>query len=156
MVSFFKAHAKKYADGHIAGGQLVMITFAPEHAYFLEARMTTEVFDRPLRSNLALFTVKYKNVQNITAGVLAGIPSCAAFSSAVVPVGDARAKGFEWENTLVPTNLGYTDFKYGESRLFPNLVFASGAPGYFQPARPKWTGSMSAQYETRKSCKAVT
>jgi iron complex outermembrane receptor protein len=145
----------KYADGYISGGQLATITFKPERAFSYEVGVKAELFQHRFRSNLAIFDVKYQNIQVTTLGLLTGVPSAAAFATAVVPVGDARAKGFEWENTLVPVNgltltanLGYTDFHYIKDTLFAGIVYASGAPGYRVQSRPKWTGQLSAQYET--------
>jgi iron complex outermembrane receptor protein len=145
----------KYADGYISGGQLATIQFKPERAYSYEVGAKTEFWNHRIRSNLALFNVNYKSIQYNTSGTLTGIPSSFAYGQAVVPVGDANAKGFEWENTIVPVNgltltanVGYTDFKYKKGTLFSGAVNASGAPGYLVQARPKWTGELSGQYET--------
>ena len=145
----------KYATGYISGGQLATIAFAPETAKSFEAGIKAELFDRRLRSNLAAFHVKYRNIQYTTSGQLTGIPSAFFYAQAVVPSGDATAKGFEWENTLVPVdgltltaNVGYTDFKFKDGTIFPGFVFQSGIPGYRAFQRPKWTGNLAAQYET--------
>ena len=145
----------KYATGYISGGQLATITFKPETAKSWEAGIKADLFDRRFRSNLALFSVKYRNIQYTTSGQLTGVPSSFPFSQAVISTTDAKAKGFEWENTLVPidgltltANVGYTDLKFDQSTVFPGLLLQSGAPGYREFMRPKWTGNLAAQYET--------
>jgi len=145
----------KYSTGYISGGRLATITFKPETAKSWEAGIKADLLDRRWRSNLALFTVKYRNSQYTTSGQLTGVPSAFLFSQAVISQADAKAKGFEWENTLVPldgltltANVGYTDFHWIKGTVFPGFAFVSGAPGYQVFARPKWSGNMAAQYET--------
>jgi iron complex outermembrane receptor protein len=145
----------KYATGYISGGQLATIVFAPETAASWEAGAKADLLDHRLRSNLAIFRVKYGSIQQATLGALTGIPSAAPFSQAIVPSADAIAKGFEWENTYVPidgltlaANLGYTDFNFIEGTVFPGFVLTSGAPGFQVSQRPKWTGNLSGQYKT--------
>ncbi|WP_157216472.1 TonB-dependent receptor [Flavisphingomonas formosensis] len=145
----------KYATGYISGGQLATITFKPETAKSWEAGIKADLFDRRFRSNLALFSVKYRNIQYTTSGQLTGVPSSFPFSQAVISTANAKAKGFEWENTIVPlngltltANVGLTDLKFDQGSVFPGLLLQSGAPGYQVFQRPKWTGSLAAQYET--------
>ncbi|TZG25829.1 TonB-dependent receptor [Sphingomonas montanisoli] len=145
----------KYADGYISGGSLATITFKPERAFSYEGGIKTDLFDRRFRSNLSVFKVDYKAIQYVTSGTLTGVPSSFAFAQAVVSSGDAKAHGFEWENTIVPVNgltlganVGYTDFKFKSGTIFPGFVIQSGQPGYQPFQRPKWTGTVSAQYES--------
>jgi iron complex outermembrane receptor protein len=145
----------KYATGYISGGQLATIVFQPETAKSWEAGIKADLLDRRLRSNLAVFRVKYGNIQVATLGSLSGVPTAAPFAQAIVPSADGVAKGFEWENTFVPiagltlaANLGYTDFHYVAGSIFPGFIFTAGAPGYLPQQRPKWTGNVSAQYKT--------
>ena len=145
----------KYSTGYISGGQLATITFAPELAKSWEVGIKADLFDRRFRTNLAVFDVNYQKIQYTTAGYLAGVASAAAFSQAVIPSADGRAKGFEWENTLIPLHgvtlqagIGYTDFKFDQSSVFPGFALASGAPGYQEFQRPDWTANLSAQYDT--------
>jgi iron complex outermembrane receptor protein len=147
----------KYADGYISGGTLSTITFQPERAFSYEGGIKTELFNHRLRSNLAVYHVNYKSIQFTTSGLLTGVPSSALFGQAVVSSADARANGFEWENTLVPvngltltTNVGYTDFKFKQNTVFPGFALQSGLPGYQVFARPKWTLNLAAQYESRE------
>jgi iron complex outermembrane receptor protein len=138
----------KYSTGFISGGQLASRTYGPETAKSWELGVKADLLDRRLRSNLALFHVDYGNLQLQTSG-LNLLPPINA-SVVLVNAGDAKAKGFEWENTLLPIqgltltgNLGYTDFKY--TRVDPVI----GTLTTFLPtARPKWTGAASAQYDT--------
>jgi iron complex outermembrane receptor protein len=145
----------KYSTGYISGGQLATIVFAPETAKSWEAGVKADLLDHRLRSNLAIFRVKYGSIQQATLGSLSGVPSAAPFAQAIVPSADGVAKGFEWENTYVPidgltlsANIGYTDFNYEEGTVFPGFVFQAGAPGFQVFQRPKWTGNLSAQYKT--------
>jgi iron complex outermembrane receptor protein len=145
----------KYATGYISGGQLATIVFDPETAKSAEVGVKSSLLDRRLRSNLAVFYVKYGDIQQATLGSLTGVATAAPFSQAIVPSADATAKGFEWENTFVPltgltlgANVGYTDFKYKNSTIFPGFLLTAGAPGYQEFQRPKWTGNLSAQYKT--------
>jgi iron complex outermembrane receptor protein len=138
----------KYTTGFISGGQLASRTYGPETAKSWEAGVKADLLDRRLRSNLAVFDVKYGSLQFQTSG-LNLIPPINA-SVVLVNAGDAKAKGFEWENTVLPlqgltltANLGYTDFKY--TSIDPVI----GTLTTFLPVqRPKWTAAGSAQYET--------
>jgi iron complex outermembrane receptor protein len=145
----------KYADGYISGGQLATIAFKPERAYSYEGGVKAELFDRRVRSNLAVYHVDYKALQFTTSGLLTGVASSALFGQAVVQSGNARANGFEWENTIAPirgvtlgANFGYTDFKFDQATIFPGFLISSGAPGYLEFARPKWTINLSSQYDS--------
>ncbi|WP_157218390.1 TonB-dependent receptor [Flavisphingomonas formosensis] len=145
----------KYATGYVSGGELATLQFKPETAKSFEGGIKADLFDRRFRTNLALFHVKYTNLQYDTSGQLTGVPSTFLFSQAVVSSGDAKAYGFEWENTLVPVNgltlqanLGYTHFKFIKDTIFPGFAYVSGAPGYLPFQRPKWTGNLSAQYDS--------
>lgn len=138
----------KYATGYISGGQLAGIDYQPETAKSWEVGVKADLFDRRLRTNLSLFDVRYGNLQFQTAGANLNPPVNA--SVVLINGGDAKAKGFEWENTLLPmdgltltANLGYTDFKY--TRVDPII---GTLQNYLPINRPKWSATMSAQYET--------
>ena len=145
----------KYSTGYISGGQIATIQFDPERASSYEAGVKTDLFDRRLRSNFSAFYVNYKSIQVVTSGLLTGVAAARLYSTAIVSAADARAYGFEWENTIVPTNgvtltanVGYTNFKYDQSSVFFGFKAGSGAPGYQAIQRPKWTGNVAAQYES--------
>ena len=101
-----------------------------------------------MRSNLAVFDVKYGNLQFQTSG-LNLLPPINA-SVVLVNAGSAKAKGFEWEGTFLPmqgltvtANTGYTDFKY------TSIAPVIGTLTTFLPVqRPKWTAAGAVQYDT--------
>jgi iron complex outermembrane receptor protein len=138
----------KYVTGFISGGQLATKTYGPETAKSWEVGLKADLFDRRVRSNLALFDVKYGNLQLQTSG-LNLIPPINA-SVVLVNAGSAKAKGFEWEGTALPmegltltANVGYTDFKY--TSVDPVI----GTLTTFLPIqRPNWTAAAAIQYET--------
>ncbi len=139
----------KYSTGYISGGFLATRSFDPETSESYEIGVKADLLDRKLRTNLAVYKVDYAALQYTTGGPGIGIPLA---SQVVISSGDAKAKGFEFESTFVPTrgltlqaNVGYTDFKY--TRVNPFL----GTTQTFLPInRPKWTGNASAQYETEE------
>lgn len=135
----------KYATGYISGGFLATREFDPETAKSFEAGVKADLFDRRLRSNLAVFKANYNGIQLTTTGRNVGVPQA---SQVVINGGDGKARGFEWENTVLPvsgltltTNVGYTDFE------FTQLVSFFGT-SFLAIQRPKWTGNAAVQYET--------
>ncbi len=137
----------KYSTGFISGGFLASRSYLPEIAKSYEAGIKADLFDRRLRTNLAVFDAKYTNLQLTTSGANLTPPNPAGV--VLINAADAKSKGFEWENTFVPlqgvtlgANVGYTDFKYTRvDRLIGTLQ------SYLPLNRPKWTGQLSAQYE---------
>jgi iron complex outermembrane receptor protein len=145
----------KYSTGFVSGGALATLTYKPEKAGSAEAGVKADLFERRLRSNLAVFLVDYTNLQYDTSGMLTGVPATRLFSQAVVTQGNANASGFELENTAVPLkgvtltgNVGYTNFHFDQSTISPGLAAVAGAPGYQPFQRPKWTGTLAGQYES--------
>jgi len=137
----------KYSTGYISGGQLATLEFRTERAKSWEAGAKADWFDHRLRTNLSLFSAKYVDLQISGSGTTFGVPQAA---QVLVNAGDAKAKGFELETTIVPierltfgANLGYLDFKY--TRLDPRFVAAGNT---VVGQRPKWTANLSAQYVT--------
>jgi iron complex outermembrane receptor protein len=138
----------KYSTGYISGGFLASRAYQPEIAKSYEAGVKADLFDRRLRTNLAVFSAKYSDLQLTTAGANLSPPNPAGV--VLVNAADAKAKGFEWENTFVPVDgvtlgasVGYTDFKYTRvDRVIGTLQ------NYRPINRPKWTGVLSAQYES--------
>jgi iron complex outermembrane receptor protein len=98
--------------------------------------------------------VKYSDLQLTTSGANLTPPNPAGV--VLVNAADAKAKGFEWENTFLPmqgltltANVGYTDFKYTRIDPIIGTLTNRNDPRYYLVAgRPKWSGSASAQYET--------
>lgn len=143
----------KYSTGYVSGGSLATLSYKPEKARSWELGVKTEQFDNRLRSNLALFDARYSNLQYDTSGSLTGLDSTKLFAQAVVNQGDAHALGFELENIFAATphltftaNLGYTNFKYEQATIPPNLASVSGPPGFKPFQRPNFTGTLGAQY----------
>jgi iron complex outermembrane receptor protein len=137
----------KYSTGYISGGKLATLTYNPELAKSWEAGVKADWLKRRLRTNLSLFSVDYTNLQIAGSGSTYGVPAAA---QVLVNAGDAKAKGFELETTLVPirhltfgASLGYLDFRY--TRLDPLFIAAGNS---LVAQRPKWTGNLSAQYVT--------
>ena len=131
----------KVSTGFIAGGSFGGHKYLPESALSYEAGVKADSFDRRLRTNLSLFYVDYTDQQFLlfSGGVLS-----------MYNAGKARAWGGEFESTLVPVKgltltagLGYTNFKY--TYLDPSIGTLST---FFPVNRPKWTSTLSAQYET--------
>lgn len=137
----------KYSTGYISGGRLATLNYNPETAKSWEGGIKADWLDRRLRTNLALYSAKYGNLQVAGSGLTFGVPAAA---QVLVNAGNAKAKGFELETTAVPiesvtltANVGYLDFKY--TRLDPRFV----AAGQSLPSqRPKWTLNLSGQYQT--------
>jgi iron complex outermembrane receptor protein len=137
----------KYSSSFVSGGSVAGFAFDPETARSWEAGVKADLFDRRLRTNLALWTVKYKHLQQAATGIVIGRPELGII---VIDAGDAKAKGFDLEATLAPTQnltlgggLGYTD--YTQTRVSP--IYGT-LDTYFAGLRPKWTASLWAQYET--------
>jgi iron complex outermembrane recepter protein len=52
------------------------------------------------------------------------------------------------DGLTLAANVGYLHFKFDQSSVFPGFANQAGVPGYQPFSRPKWTGNVSAQYET--------
>jgi iron complex outermembrane receptor protein len=139
----------KYSTGYISGGALAGIEYEPETAKSWEAGLKADWFDRTLRTNLAVFHVKYGNLQVSTSGAALGRPEV---TQALVSAGDAKATGFELETVLSPMRgltlsggLGMTDFEF--TRLTPIVLL--GQSMYLPQQRSKWTANVAVQYESQ-------
>ena len=145
----------KFSTGYISGGSVAGVAFNAETAKSWEAGMKSDLFDRRVRLNLTGFFVKYGNLQQSVPGSLAGRPD---LNLALINYGNAEAKGFEAEATVVPVEgltlagaLAYTDFKF--TKFTPTweatIIGNGGTPNTF-PAwlRPSTTANVSATYET--------
>jgi iron complex outermembrane receptor protein len=142
----------KYSTGYISGGQLAGVDYAPEKAKSWEGGVKADWLDHKLRTNLALFSVKYDGIQ------FGASPRNVPLYSYLIPLGvtqilvnagSARAKGFELETTLTPTrslmlqaNVSYLDFKY----LVLSPAISTGTAEVPPQGRPKWTSQLAAQY----------
>jgi iron complex outermembrane receptor protein len=136
----------KYSTGYISGGSVSGEAYQPELAKSWEAGVKADFFENRWRSNLALWSVQYSKLQYTVTGRSVNKPTVA---SLIINGADSDAKGFEWENTLLPIegltltlNVGYTDFK------LKNQNPVLGPPTETLPGfQPELTGSSSIQYE---------
>jgi iron complex outermembrane receptor protein len=153
----------KFSTAFVSGGSVSGLVFEPETATSWEAGVKADLFDRKLRTNLALYHVTYKNFQTAQSGsnfpfLFTTPPYPPGFSSLVgliiVPQGGpVKAKGFEFEATAAPVrgltiggSLSYMDTKFED--VNPALLLQQG--GDYQPAlRAKWTGGLWGQFETQ-------
>ena len=145
----------KFSTGYISGGSVAGLAFAPETAKSWEAGIKSELFDRRVRLNLTGFYAKYGNLQQSVPGNLAGRPD---LNLALVNYGNADAKGFEAEATVVPVNgltlsgaWAYTDFKFTRfTPLWTNTIIAfGGSPDTFPVwLRPSTTANFAVTYES--------
>jgi iron complex outermembrane receptor protein len=136
----------KYSTGYISGGKLATLAYNPEMAKSWEAGLKADWLDRRLRTNIAVYSVKYEAMQIAAPGLAFGVPLA---PQVLVNAGDGRAKGFELELTAAPVqhitlgaNLSYMDFKY--TSLDPRFE-ASGQTVAAQ--RPKWTANLSGEFK---------
>ncbi|TVV76739.1 TonB-dependent receptor [Sphingomonas solaris] len=156
----------KYSTGYVSGGAIGGLPFKPETVKSLEGGLKADFLDRKLRTNLALFIAKYKDVQSSQSGrniIDTNLTPPRArndLGTAIITGFDETAKGFEFELTAVPVegltltgSLGYTDIN--QKNYNPLLLTSAIVPGQtlanvnFQPTgTPKWTSNLSAQYIT--------
>ncbi|HEX7819711.1 MAG TPA: TonB-dependent receptor [Sphingobium sp.] len=148
----------KYSTAFVSGGSVAGIGFEPEKAKSWEAGVKADMLDRRLRTNLALFWVKYDNYQTAQSGTsfVGLIPNANLIPTFILPQGGpVYAKGFELEVTAKPASgvllggsLSYTDTEF--TNVNPVLAASVGAtPQTFAPSlRPDWTGGLWASYES--------
>jgi iron complex outermembrane receptor protein len=160
----------EYSTSFVSGGSVAGLDFAPETARSFELGVKTDLWDRKLRTNLALFHVIYDHYQlpstttnpgsvaanlvklNQLYGASIAANLISSLSTFVNDVGKLRAQGVELEVTAAPTrgvtiggNLGYTDTKL----LFVPPTVLAGYGGTFRlTQRPKWTANLYGVYET--------
>ncbi|PTR11829.1 MULTISPECIES: TonB-dependent receptor [unclassified Novosphingobium] len=123
--------------------------FGPEKAETWEAGIKSELLDRHLQINGAVFLTNYNGIQlNFQQGV----------SPTIQNAGDARIKGFEVELVAAPArgltitgSLGYTDAKYtsvdGPAQVAPSALQAGVFAGATLPKTPKWKFNVSPRYQ---------
>ena len=120
--------------------------FDPETLETWELGIKTDLFDRRLRINSAIFMGDYSDVQ-LGLQLCPGAP-CGMIANA----GSADLKGFEFEATFRPVgdlsvdaSYSYTDFKW--TYLDPRIT--SIQPGMTTPFLPKDKASLGAQYDLK-------
>ncbi|MEZ5891454.1 MAG: TonB-dependent receptor [Xanthobacteraceae bacterium] len=156
----------KASTSFVSGGSVAGIEFQPETALSFELGLKADMLDRRLRTNLAIFHVDYENFQqpssttsaeavaflNAVYGQLGTLLS-RNLSTFVQQAHDVKAKGFELEVTALPVDgftlggsVSYTDVSF--YNIDPTFLAANQGE-YEVFARPKWTGSAFAQYQTQ-------
>jgi iron complex outermembrane receptor protein len=139
----------KYSRGQRAGGynfrvtsSLTALPFDPETVDAYELGAKSDLFDRRLRMNLALFRTDYEDIQ-LTQVALAELQRPVVVN---VNAGDARIEGGELEvtahlgRTVLAMGLGHTDARY--TRLEPGVIDVT-LDSEFRNT-PAWTFSAGA------------
>jgi len=135
--------------------------FEEEEAATWEVGLKSELFDRRLRANAAVFVTEYEGIQlNFQRGV----------SPTYDNAGDARIKGAELELNALPTDelsingsIGYLDAYY--TSIAPDVITGGGGPiagiqagtvaGGELPKAPRWKFNLSPRYEYRLGAGAL-
>ena len=150
-----------YATGFTAGGingrpftAADIIPYGPEDVKAFELGFKSELFDRTLRFNGAIYLTKYNNIQVTLSCFGTNPPTCSDPSAPfyIGNGGDADIKGFEMETEWHPAaglvinaSLGYTDFYYTSlSQDVSGLTLNSP-----QTNVPKTNASVGIQYEVQ-------
>ena len=153
----------KYSTAFVSGGSVGGVPFAPETAKSWEGGVKADLLDRRVRTSLALYHAAYKNYQAAQASSnfgnyitqVTGDPTRAGvLGTIVVTAGGVKARGFEFDLTAAPVNgvtvggtLGYSKVTY--NNVNPVLLAVNGGRYLSSSFRPKWTGTLFGQYETR-------
>lgn len=153
----------KYSTAYISGGSTSGITYEPETVKSWEAGAKATLFNRRLQANLALYHVKYSDLQGANSTTTPGMAEVVnditgdPNRSDVISVftfnnGDLKAKGFEFDFTAAPVegvnlggSLGYSDAEYTSV----NPVLLTANQGVYEPILvPDWTANLWAEYRT--------
>ena len=160
----------KFSTAFVSGGSVAGVAFAPETATSWEAGLKAEWLDRHLRTNIAIYTVTYDNLQTAQGGgstglfgsylnnlgqTLYGINNLADdISTFILPIGGpTHSKGIEFEGTAVfghgltaGGDLSYNHTTYSDV----NPVLVAGNSGEFVPTiQPAWTGGLWGQFNSK-------
>lgn len=141
----------RYATAYLAGGALRNVPFRPESTKAAEVGLKSELLDRHLRVNAALFWQKSRDTQlTFVKSIPVTLPGVGATTTTATQVqnfGFFVTKGIEAEVTLIPVqgltlsgSFSYSDLTYDNSdpRLSPIT----------NPLAPETTIQASAQYDT--------
>ena len=148
----------KYSTAFTSGGSIGGVNWDPETVGSWEAGVKTDLFDRRVRTNLALWYADYKDVQFATSGQNVNRPDLGTvlFNG----IDSFKAWGAEFEATVLPadgltltSSVGYTDTS---SQGVAAAILASAgsqgnkpSTGYIPRFREKWTVNLTANYETQ-------
>jgi len=118
------------------------IAFGPESLWNYEAGLKTELFDRRLSINAAIYSMRWNDIQITTQN-----PATTFFNPIILNAGRAHSRGVEIEvdarisdRLRLSGNVAVQDAKYEEG-LLPN-----GQPLRFIPFAPAYTGTINADY----------
>jgi iron complex outermembrane recepter protein len=139
----------KFSTGFVSGGSVGGVGFEPETVKSWEGGLKADFWGHRLRTNIAIFTANYDNVQSAQGGVNVGHPE---LGTVIIDQGTVKAKGFEFEASALPVtgltlgwSVGYTDVYFG----YVNPILLAAEGGAYQPTLiPKWTTDLSGKYET--------
>lgn len=120
-------------------------TFAPEKANTYEAGVKSELFDRRLRLNTAVFHTEYKNMQIVSA------PAFAFGAPWFFNAGEARIRGFEVEadakilaDLTLNASVGYLDAEYTD---LADVAIAGGLTKNDSLVNvPEWSANAGGTY----------
>jgi iron complex outermembrane receptor protein len=146
----------KHATGFLSGGAVGDVIFNPELASSYEAGLKTDLFDRRLRVNGAIWRATYKHFQSAQAGITIGRPEIGALA---VDAGTIKAYGAELEVTAQPIEgvtlggqVGYTHTKL----INVSPLFLLTQSQYLIAGNPDWVGGAYGQYVTPPFFKGTT
>ncbi|MCL4790589.1 MAG: TonB-dependent receptor [Gammaproteobacteria bacterium] len=121
-----------------------LTSFEPEEIKTWEVGMKAQWLDQRLRTNLAVFSSTYKDIQQLVVD-----PTTGFFNQ--INAAKANIKGFELEvaarpveNFDIDLSVGYTDAEYTD--LDPRLIAAGVTKSDPLVNTPEWTASTGAQY----------
>ncbi len=139
----------KVATGFLSGGAVGSLVFAPETVLAFEAGLKTELLDRRLRANLAVYQATYKHNQFPQSGATIGHPELGVV---VIDGGTRHTKGAELEvqarlgeGLTVGGQVGYSHVTLTNV----NPVFFLAQSRYRIIGNSDWVGNINAQYVTK-------
>lgn len=144
QLTTYLSAAKGFKSGGFndALGDANGIAFGPESLWNYEAGVKTELFDRRLSLNAALFAMEWKKIQ-----ITAQNPATTFFDPMILNAGKAHSRGIELEAAArissqfrLTANLSVQDAAYDEGKL------PTGQPLKFIPFATSYTGLIGAEY----------
>ncbi len=122
------------------------LAFRPEHATSYEAGFKSRLWDRRASLNLSIYRMNFDDLQVSTFnGVAFSVGNAASARSTGVELEGAvnPVKGLSLTGALGYSRATYRDFLFKASSAASAIDLSGRQLGY----APKWTGSLSAQYE---------
>lgn len=130
-----------------------LTTFSPESVWSYEAGIKSELLDRHVRANLAVFRADYDNIQLSRQTIIGGV-----LISDISNVASSRIKGVEGELVVIPARgfeldgaVGYTHNEYTQVQAGA-VVTADNKIPY----APEWTVALSARYRAELGSGTLT